>query len=144
MKMILEVLNNIDHLRFEQQPEEGALYAQKIQSSDYRLDPQDTQITNYNKLRALKSCKFYENTNDFYLIHEACIVDSCLINSCLVNPCLVNQKSESKKLFVENGALYLPCCDGVLQVLKIQRPSKKILQASEFIKGFIPKKFTSP
>ena len=120
-EMIIEVLDDIKKITYIKQTEEGATYADKIQTKDYVLSPEDSMKVNYNKIRALGGCKFFYSEKDFFIIHEALMSDKI---------------TGDKMLLVENGQLYLPCCDGFLMVQKIQRPSKKVLPVSEFLKGF--------
>lgn len=111
--MILDVVRNIDHIKRVKQPEVGATYAHKIESQEYILNPQDSMEVNYNKVRALKKgCKFFYHKDEFYIVHKVDYISS-----------------------EDRETLYLPCKDGYLEILKIQKPGKKVMDVKEFLRG---------
>jgi len=74
----------------------------------------------------VKGCKFFYKDDDFVIIHD------------------VGYSAQRERLawddrlgFLKryNNKLYLPCRDGYLEILTIQRPGKKALRTDAFLRG---------
>jgi len=146
--MIVDVLKNINQAKRAKQPEKGVTYAHKIESPAYILDPLDTMEVNYNKVRAFsKGCKFFYKEDAFFIIHEVRYqsrhheetsssrsatrsVENLGSIQRFMDPGSSGLRPQSR-----DDTLYLPCKDGHLEILKIQKPGKKVLMTKEFLRG---------
>lgn len=121
-KLIVKTIENINNLSPIKQDDSEATYADKVEKNEYWFDPEKTVEENFNKIRALTGIKFKYKDNEFFIIHEA-------------NKTNFNANNNVPLLISENK-MYIHCKNGWLEIYKIQKPGKNIIDTTSFLRGF--------
>jgi methionyl-tRNA formyltransferase len=122
-KLLLRVLKNIDTIKPKKQIGEGS-YAAKIKKEEAELIWQETSETLMNKLRGLNPWPgtfFYANGEKIKVL-EAKIYKE--------------EHSYDPGTIVNEKELIIACAKGMFQPLVVQRPGKRPIEVSEFLRGF--------
>ncbi len=120
--MIVKILNDLENAKITPmaQPQDGAIYAEKITKQDGKLVWMESAILLERKIRALNPWPgTYFNCGDEHIkVLEAEYVDM-----------------SSTAGFIIDDKMTIGCGIGALRIKKLQRPGKKPLAAKEFLKG---------
>lgn len=125
-QLLLTVLENIENIARIPQSEVGVTHAKKIEKSESAIDWKKSIAEIDCHIRAMNpwpvaTMVFQEQP---LKIFEAKIVSHAL------------SKNEVGVLFQENQKLCIAARDGVLEILTLQLPGKKIMQAKDFLHGY--------
>lgn len=129
-EMVVEVLARLPTGEITPMPqsEQGVIYAAKISKEESLLDFNLSAQLLERKIRALNPTPGAHCTlnGETFKIWDAEVV---------VNP----PKAEVGQFMAEGSNLLVPCGEGALHLLELQKPGSKRLQVGEFLKGFVPK-----
>ncbi len=139
IESMLHILDRIfeDTLDLKQQRDQDATYTKMLFHSEGILDPKDSTVINYNKIRALNpEPGTFMNINDqSFKILKAHLPGTPLLQHPQMNP---------GGFFKYDNELGLQFKDGFLIIDKIQKPGGKLISGKEFLngyRGFIQKAF---
>jgi methionyl-tRNA formyltransferase len=117
-----------EHPPFEEQPEEGITYAEKIAPADRLLDPARPAVELERTVRALHPhigarVKLPDGT--LLGVHRAALAD----------PPVAGGPSARPALAVDGERLLLACSPGALELLVVQPPGGRPMDASSYLRG---------
>jgi methionyl-tRNA formyltransferase len=119
--MMVEVLERLDEIVPEPQPEDGATYAHKIEKHDARLDFSRSAEEVERQVRAFAPVPgaFFEHAGERIKIHEASVTGE-----------------EGAPGVVLDHALTIGCGSGAIRPLLVQRAGRAPMAATELLRGF--------
>jgi methionyl-tRNA formyltransferase len=111
---------------FHEQPEEGVTYAEKITPEDRLLDPRRPAVECERAVRALSphvGARVALADETLLGVHRAALLDG-------------EQATESTPgVFTHDGRLLLACSPGVLELLVVQPPGGRAMDAGAYLRG---------
>ena len=124
----LDTLSSDEPLEFVEQEEASATYAEKIESRDRLLDPARPAAELERVVRALHphiGARAELAQGGLLGVHEAA----------LLAPVLAPPAGESRGLLAHDGRLLLVCSDGALELLVVQPPGGRAMDAGAYLRG---------
>jgi methionyl-tRNA formyltransferase len=124
-----------DEPPFREQPEDGVTYAEKIAAADRQLDPHLPAIELERTVRALQP----------HLGARVALADGTLIGvrraallECEHAELAAGQGAQGHGVFEHDGRLLLGCTPGVLELLVVQPPGGRAMDAAAYLRGHGP------
>jgi methionyl-tRNA formyltransferase len=118
-------------LEFAEQDEAGVTYAEKIEPSDRLLDPARSAVELERVVRALHP----------HIGARAELLDGAMLGvqeALLAAPQHPPMDDEELGLVERNGRLLLACADGALELLVVQPPGGRPMDAASYLRGHGP------
>ena len=115
-------------LQFAEQEEAGVTYAEKIEPSDRLLDPDRSAVELERVVRALHP----------HIGARAELPDGAMLGvqqAALAAPQLAAADDEHLGLIERDGRLLLACADGALELLVVQPPGGRPMDAAAYLRG---------
>jgi len=106
------------------QPADGVSFAPKIGEDDVTLDPGATARRVVDRIRALSPH-----------IGVGCVIDGQRFKLWKARPAERADRHEGS-LWVADGALFLACADGAVEILELQPPNRNRMRAADFLRGW--------
>lgn len=121
--LISAVLSDIKSFTPQQQPQDGACYAAKIDKSECKLDFNQKAEVLCRKIRAFNPypAMFFEYGGERFKVLEAHKAE---------------KYAPAGTIIEENNSLLIACADGALNITQIQRQGKKLMSIGELLRGF--------
>lgn len=122
-ELLLEALDT--QPPFREQPSDGVTYAEKIEAGDRRLDPQLPAAALERRVRALTP-------------HVGAHADTAEAGRLGVRRAAVPADSPALppgRLAAADGRLFLGCAGGALELLEVQPPGKRAMEAAAYLRG---------
>jgi methionyl-tRNA formyltransferase len=119
----LDVLDRGERLSFAEQDERLATYAEKIAAADRLLDPSRPAVELERLVRAL-----YPHVGA-----RAALADGAFLG--VQRAALAPGTPSGLGVHESEGRLLLDCADGVLELLAVQPPGKRAMDADAFLRG---------
>jgi methionyl-tRNA formyltransferase len=120
----LDTLSREERLPFAEQDESRATYAEKIGPEDRLLDPQRPAIELERLVRALHphiGARVVLCDGTLLGVHRAALADS--------------HSASGQGVYTSDGHLLLACAPGTLELLIVQPPGKRAMDAGAFLRG---------
>ncbi len=127
--------------RFEEQPEEGVTYAEKIGAEDRLLAPGRTAVELERQVRALQphiGARLARADGTLLGVSRATLAEATLAEAVLVDAALVEEGSGSLpagRLAASAGHLLYGTRDGALALLEVQPPGGRPMDAQAYLRG---------
>lgn len=124
-ELMIDTLNNLDHITSQPQATTGISYADKIDKSEGRLDfTVEDAVAIDRRVRALgDSISVYFIWNgECYRVTQMQIIDP--------------QAKDQPAGTILNDHFHIQCSRGIVQPLTLQRSNKKLLPLVEFLRGY--------
>ena len=118
--------------RFEEQPEEGVTYAEKVGAEDRLLDPERTAVELERKVRALQphiGARLARADGTLLGVSRAALVEDGLVDAALAEGLSAGQLAAS------GGHLLYGTSDGALELLEVQPPGGRPMAAEAYLRG---------
>jgi len=129
--LVVEALDKLgkNELSYTPQPEEGVLYAHKIEKAEARIDWAEPAAAVHNKIRGLSPFPgaFFEA--DFGKGLERIKV----LRSTLVDGQITKIDGAAGEAL--DDALTIACGDGAVRLIEVQRAGKGVVKAEDFLRG---------
>jgi len=129
--LVVEALDKLgkNELTYTPQPEEGVLYAHKIEKAEARIDWAEPAAAVHNKIRGLSPFPgaFFEA--DFGKGLERIKV----LRSTLVDGQITKIDGAAGEAL--DDALTIACGDGAVRLIEVQRAGKGVVKAEDFLRG---------
>ena len=119
----LDALDRGERLSFAEQDERLVTYAEKIAAADRLLDPSRPAVELERLVRAL-----YPHVGA-----RVALADGALIG--VQRAALAPGAPSGRGVHESEGRLLLDCADGVLELLEVQPPGKRAMDADAFLRG---------
>jgi len=119
----LDTLDARDPLAFSEQDERLATYAEKIGPEDRLLDPKESAAQLERRVRALHP----------HIGARALLAEGILLGVRQVSP--APGAPARIGVYADGERLLLGCADGVLELLEVQPPGKRPMDAKAFLRG---------
>jgi len=129
-----------EHPPFTEQPEQGVTYAEKISPEDRLLNPHRPAAELERVVRALHphiGARVALADGTLLGVHRAKLADEQGDGTAPPDPAAVAD-SEAPGVFVCDGRLLLHCAPGVLELLEVQPPGGRAMEASAYLRGHGP------
>jgi methionyl-tRNA formyltransferase len=113
-------------LPFAEQPEDGVTYAEKITPADRDLDPARPAAELERTVRALHphiGARLPLEDGTMLGVHRAALLE------------LEGDRAPDRGLFAREGHLLLGCSPGVLELLEVQPPGARAMDAGAYLRG---------
>lgn len=120
---VLDALERGDRPVFEEQDEQGVAYAEKIAAADRLLDPSRPARDLERVVRALVP----------HVGARVALSDGAMLG--VSEARLVEGEAGSTGLHARDGRLLLGCAPGTLELLVVQPPGKRPMEAAAFLRG---------
>jgi methionyl-tRNA formyltransferase len=120
----LDTLSRGERLPYAEQDESRATYAEKIGPEDRLLDPKRPAIQLERLVRALHphiGARVVLSDGTQLGVHRAALVDS--------------RSASGEGVYASDGHLLLACASGTLELLIVQPPGKRAMDAGAFLRG---------
>jgi len=129
-EMIVKILVAISQGKVvaEAQPQDGVSYAAKISKEESFLNFNEPAIVLQRKIRALNPSP-----------GAHCVVSDVSFKVWSAEAVSRPLKSQTGEFLLDHEQLLIPCAEGALRLLELQKPGSKRLPVTEFLKGFIIK-----
>lgn len=124
-QLMTEVLDDLDNITPEPQDEGLVTYAAKIDKAESLLDFSQPAVVLERKIRAFNPypATYFEHNGERFKLLKTTVV--------------ANDKNlKIGEIWQDKENLIIGCGDGALQVEQIQRQGKKIMSASELLRGY--------
>jgi methionyl-tRNA formyltransferase len=111
---------------FVEQPQEGITYAEKLGPADRLLDPARPAVELERVVRALHphiGARVELTDGTLLGVHRAALLDEAMLPPDALGP------------FMHDGRLLLPCTPGMLELLVVQPPGGRAMDASAYLRG---------
>jgi methionyl-tRNA formyltransferase len=122
-KLLLQVLDNIDNITPEKQPIDGS-YANKITKEEAELHWEENSEVLLRKVRVLNP---WPGTFFYYNGEKIKVFDAKITHE---------KHNHNPGSIIDEKNLVIACTKGSFQPIILQRPGKKAMPATEFLKGF--------
>ncbi len=112
---------------FVEQPEGGVTYAEKITAADRLLDPGHEAVELERVVRALEphiGTRVALSDGTLLGVHRAAVVDDLEVGG-----------DSPDDLVAVDGRLLLCCRSGLLELLEVQPPSSRAMEAGDYLRG---------
>ncbi len=127
---------------FVEQPEEGVTYAEKIASEDRLLDPARPAAELERVVRALHphiGARVALADGTLLGVHRAALVDAGPpVEDASGGSVAAPAESIGAGVVVRDGRLLLDCSPGVLELIEVQPPGGRAMDAASFLRGHAP------
>jgi methionyl-tRNA formyltransferase len=120
--------------RFEEQPEEGVTYAEKIGAEDRLFDPGRTAVELERQVRALHphiGARLALTDGTLLGVSRAALAEAELVDAALA----VQGRLPAGKLAASAGHLLYGTGDGALELLEVQPPGGRPMDAEAYLRG---------
>ncbi len=124
--LLVQTLDSIERgetPRFAEQDEREATYAEKIAAADRLLDPSRSAVELERVVRALAP----------HIGARVALVEGTMLGVCEAR--LVGAQATSVGVHAHDGRLMLGCSPGALELLVVQPPGKRPMEAAAFLRG---------
>ena len=129
-----------EHPPFTEQPEQGVTYAEKISPEDRLLNPHRPAAELERVVRALHphiGARVALADGTLLGVHRAKLIDAEAAGTASPDPAAMSD-SEASGVFIHDGRLLLQCTPGVLELLEVQPPGGRAMEASAYLRGHGP------
>lgn len=126
--LLLSALDNLkdgEPLPFAEQDERLVTYAEKIESADRLLDPARPAAELERAVRALSP----------HVGARVALPDGTLLGVQRARLAVASASGSGEGVYASEGRLLLGCVDGTLELLEVQPPGKRSMQAGAFLRG---------
>jgi len=124
-----------DEPPFREQPEDGVTYAEKITAEDRQLDPHRPAVELERTVRALQphvGARVALADGTLIGVHRAVLLDREQAELA------VGADAQAAGVFARLGRLLLGCSPGVLELLVVQPPGGRAMDAAAYLRGHGP------
>lgn len=124
--------------QFLEQPDEGVTYAEKITAEDRRLDPQRPAVELERIVRALQphiGARVQLSDGGLLGVHSAALLDTDAVAPAADEGGGEGEGEGAPGVFVHDGRLLLRCTPGVLELLVVQPPGGRAMDAAAYLHG---------
>jgi methionyl-tRNA formyltransferase len=133
-ELLLRALD--EHPPFAEQPEEGVTYAEKISSADRLLDPGRPAVELERVVRALHphiGARVELADGTLLGVHRAAVLDAASAVPALGGE--DDEPGEGGGVHASDGRLLLACTPGTLELLVVQPPGGRPMDADAYLRG---------
>lgn len=121
-ELLIETLNNIDHIEAQPQKEDGLVYAHKLTKEEALIDFHKTAWQINCQIRGMNPWP-----GAYFKYKEE--------NIKILAAKIIKQQHNYKAGTIIDDKLSIACGTDILQIEKLQKPGKKAMQRSEFLLG---------
>lgn len=121
---------------FEEQPEEGVTYAEKIAAEDRLLDPERTAVELERQVRALHphvGARLAREDGTLLGVSRAAPAEGGLVDAALAED--GSGRLPPGRLAASDGHLLYGASDGMLELLEVQPPGRRPMHAEAYLRG---------